>query len=48
MINLTYYKGKDLYSDGDIENEILDLIKKKIEPKEIIKNDNPISFIIRS
>ncbi|MCR8745455.1 class I SAM-dependent methyltransferase [Romboutsia lituseburensis] len=27
-LNLTYYEGKDLYSDGDIEDEILEIVKK--------------------
>ena len=26
-LNLDYYSGEDLYSDGDIENEILDIVK---------------------
>ena len=27
QLNLDYYSGKDLYSDGDIENEILEIVK---------------------
>ena len=26
-LNLTYYGGEDLYSDGDIENEILSFVR---------------------
>lgn len=26
-LNLDYYKGKDLYSDGEVEDEILDIVK---------------------
>ena len=28
QLNLDYYSGKDLYSDGDIENEILEIVKE--------------------
>ena len=27
-MNYDYYKGKDLYSDGDIENVILDMVQE--------------------
>ena len=26
-LNLDYYKGEDLYSDGDVEEEILEIIR---------------------
>ena len=26
-LNLDFYEGKDLYSDGDIENELLNIVK---------------------
>ena len=29
--NLNYYKGSDLYSDGDIENTILDIVKNNTD-----------------
>ena len=32
-LNLNYYSGEDLYSDGDIENEILDIVKN-YKPEE--------------
>ena len=32
-INLQYYNGKDLYSDGDIEDSILDIVKNNPEEK---------------
>ncbi|MBQ6788410.1 MAG: class I SAM-dependent methyltransferase [Lachnospiraceae bacterium] len=28
ILDYTYYKGKDLYSDGDIEDELLDLVQE--------------------
>lgn len=28
ILNLDYYKGEDLYSDGDVENEVLEYAKK--------------------
>ena len=28
-LNLTYYSGQDLYSDGDVEDELLDAVKNK-------------------
>lgn len=31
-LNLNYYKGQDLYSDGDVENEILELVQSGMEP----------------
>lgn len=34
VLNLDYYLGKDLYSDGEIENKLL----------EIVKNNNPSEF----
>lgn len=40
MINLDYYKGTDLYSDGDIENEMLEIFQKGLDPEEVIKKDN--------
>lgn len=32
-LNLTYYTGSDLYSDGDVENELLDIVKNNPEEK---------------
>ena len=28
-LNLEYYEGQDLYSDGDIEDEILEIVKNR-------------------
>lgn len=39
-LNFKFYKGKDLYSDGNVEDEILNIVKnnEKCEFNEIIKN----------
>jgi len=39
-INFDYYSGEDIYSDGAIEDEILNIVKNNIYFNEIIKNDN--------
>lgn len=41
-LNLSYYKGKDLYSDGAIEDEILEIVKTYDEKEynRIIKDRN--------
>jgi hypothetical protein len=32
-LDLTYYPGEDFYSDGDIEDEMLDIAKNRGEEK---------------
>ena len=39
-INLDFYSGEDLYSDGDVESEILDIVKSNSDLSEILKNDS--------
>jgi SAM-dependent methyltransferase len=39
-LNLSFYSGKDLYSDGDIENDILHIVKQYTDFTEILSNDN--------
>jgi hypothetical protein len=39
-LNLDYYAGTDFYSDGEIENELLDIVKENSDYSEILKNDN--------
>lgn len=39
-LNLEFYSNKDCYSDGDIEDEILSIVKGKTDFSEILKNDN--------
>jgi len=34
--NINYYKGPDLYSDGDIENTILDIVKNNTDFTDIL------------
>ncbi|MBQ3544564.1 MAG: class I SAM-dependent methyltransferase [Lachnospiraceae bacterium] len=39
-LNLEYYKGEDLYSDGDIEDEILEIVKRsEVYDKAIADSD---------
>ena len=40
VLNLSFYKGKDLYSDGDIEDELLNIVQNNDDYMEILKNDN--------
>ena len=46
VLNLKYYKGEDLYSDGDIEDEILEIYKLKKDITEVLmqSNDWPILY----
>ncbi len=37
-LNLDFYKGSDLYSDGDIENEILEIVKTTDDFTELLHN----------
>jgi len=39
-INLEYYTGTDHYSDGDIENELLEIVKNNHDFTEILRNDD--------
>jgi SAM-dependent methyltransferase len=39
MINESFYKGRDLYTDGDIEEEILDLVKSHTDFTEILAQE---------
>lgn len=39
-LDLTFYKGEDLYSDGDIEDVLLDIVKTNDDYYEILSNDN--------
>lgn len=40
ILNYEFYSGKDEYSDGDIENDMLELIKNNDDVLEIISNDS--------
>lgn len=39
-LNLTYYKGEDLYCDGEIEDEILHMVQTHETYEEILKADD--------
>ena len=39
-INLDFYTGTDYYSDGDIEDELLEIVKKHDDYSEILAKDN--------
>lgn len=39
MINESFYRGRDLYNDGDIEREILDLVKSHTDFTEILAQE---------
>lgn len=38
-VNYDFYSGKDEYSDGDIENEIIEYEQKYSDTDEVFKND---------
>lgn len=40
ILNLKYYKGEDLYSDGDIEDELLKIVSQYDDFTEILKKDD--------
>ena len=39
-INLDFYTGTDFYSDGDVEDELLEIVKSTRDYSEILANDN--------
>jgi len=39
-VNLDFYSGNDLYCDGEIEDEFLDIVKKDLDIIEVLANDN--------
>ena len=39
-LNLEYYTGDDFYSDGDIENDILEIVKSDKSIEDILSNDD--------
>ncbi len=39
-LNLEFYSGKDYYSDGDIEDELLEIVKAHSDYTEVLANDN--------
>ncbi|MGE7020685.1 class I SAM-dependent methyltransferase [Solibacillus cecembensis] len=39
-LDLEYYSGADLYSDGDIEDELLKIVTENVEFDKVIESDN--------
>ena len=39
-LNLDYYSGKDFYSDGDVEDDILEIVKSGKDFEEVLAKDN--------
>lgn len=39
-LNLTFYEGEDLYSDGDIEDELLQIVQTHKNLEEYLQTDN--------
>lgn len=50
QLDLTYYKGEDLYTDGDIEDEILKIVRGNEDIEDVLKNDNrwPVFYHLTS
>ncbi len=44
IFKLDYYKGEDLYSDGDVENELLAIAKSGVRPEEQEEADFPVLY----
>ena len=40
VLNLKYYQGEDLYSDGDVEDELLKIVTENEDYTEVLKTDN--------
>ena len=39
-LNLDFYSGTDYYSDGDIEDELLEIVTSGRDIDEVLANDN--------
>lgn len=39
-LNYSFYSGEDLYSDGEIEDVMLDLVKSNVDLETVIATDN--------
>lgn len=40
MIDLSYYDGEDRYSDGDVEDDLLDIVKRGENIENVLARDN--------
>ncbi|MFA7083352.1 MAG: class I SAM-dependent methyltransferase [Arcobacteraceae bacterium] len=49
-LDLSYYRGYDQYSDGDIECELLEIVKNKTDFDEVLSQDNrwPVLYHLSS
>lgn len=45
LLNLEFYSGQDFYSDGAVENEILEIVRSKAEISELLANDRRWSLL---
>lgn len=50
QLNLSYYCGDDQYSDGDIECDLLEIVKNKTDFDEVLSEDNrwPVLYHLSS
>lgn len=50
ILNYAFYTGKDVYSDGDIEDEILDMVRSGKDTEEILRKDGrwPVLYHLSS
>jgi 2-polyprenyl-3-methyl-5-hydroxy-6-metoxy-1,4-benzoquinol methylase len=39
-LNLNFYKGTDYYSDGEVEDDLLEIVKKTKDYSDVLFNDN--------
>lgn len=49
-MNYSFYRGNDSYSDGDIENELLNMVRENLNLTQIVSEDNrwPILYHLSS
>ena len=44
-LNLTFYKGEDIYSDGSVEDELLEAVQDMSKIPEILQNGDSWPFL---
>ncbi len=45
VLNLKFYKGRDDYSDGEVEERLLAAVKAGGDPEEVLKSENEWAFL---
>lgn len=45
ILNLKYYSGEDSYSDGEIENKLLEIVKEYDDYEEFLKTESEWTFL---